>query len=70
MGIRKEWGEVAPRWQVYFAVEDCARAAQQAAALKGRVIAGPIDVPGIGRSAILADPSGAVFAVFQAPPRP
>jgi predicted enzyme related to lactoylglutathione lyase len=70
MSIRKEWGAVSPRWQVYFAVEDCDRAAREAAALKGRVIAGPKDVPEIGRFAVLADTSGAVFAVFQAPHRP
>jgi predicted enzyme related to lactoylglutathione lyase len=70
MSIRREWGAVPPRWQVYFAVEDCERAAHEAAALKGRVIAGPTDVPEIGRFAILADGSGAAFAVFQAPARP
>ncbi len=67
MSIRKEWGQVLPRWQVYFSVEDCGRAAQQAAALRGRVIAGPVGVPEIGRFALLADPSDAVFGVFQAP---
>ena len=70
MSIRKEWGEVSPRWQVYFAAEDCGRAAQQAVALGGCVIAGPTDVPEVGRFAVLADPSEAVFAVFQAPSRP
>lgn len=67
MSIRKEWGEVAPRWQVYFAVDDCELAARQSAALKGRVIAGPIDVPGVGQFAVLADPSDAVFVVFERP---
>jgi hypothetical protein len=38
---------VTPRWQVYFAVDDCDAAARQAAALKGCVIAGPIAVPRI-----------------------
>jgi len=70
MSIRKEWGAVSPRWQVYFAVEDCDRAAREAAALKGRVIAEPTDVPEIGRFAVLADTSDAAFAVFQAPHRP
>jgi predicted enzyme related to lactoylglutathione lyase len=70
MSIRSEWGAVSPRWQVYFSVEDCGRTAREAAALKGRVIAGPIEVPEIGQFAILADTSDAVFAVFQAPSRP
>jgi hypothetical protein len=70
MSMRREWGDVSPRWQVYIAVADCARAAEQAAALQGSVIAGPMDVPEVGRFALLADPCGAVFAVFQAPSRP
>jgi predicted enzyme related to lactoylglutathione lyase len=70
MSIRKEWGTVPPRWQVYFSVADCDRAVREGRGLKGRVIAGPKDVPEIGRFAILADTSDAVFAVFQPPPRP
>ena len=49
---------------------DCDRAAREAAALKGRVITGPTEVPEIGRLAILADTSDAPFGVFQAPARP
>ena len=70
MSTREEWGEVEPRWQVCYSVEDCGRAARQAVALGGRVIAGPIDVPEVGRFAVLADPAEAVFVVFQAPSRP
>jgi predicted enzyme related to lactoylglutathione lyase len=29
------------------------------------VIAGPADIPGIGRFAVLIDPQGAAFALFQ-----
>jgi predicted enzyme related to lactoylglutathione lyase len=70
MSIREDWGLVTPRWQPYFSVEDCGYVAQEAAALKGRVIAGPVDVPEVGRFAILADPCDAVFAIFQALSRP
>jgi uncharacterized protein len=69
MSIREEWGEVSPRWQVYFAVDDCDRVTKEAAALKGRVIAGPTAVLEVGRFALLADTSDAVFAIFQAPVR-
>lgn len=68
--IRREWGEASPRWQAHFAVPDCARAAEQAAALEGSVTAGPLEVPEIGRFALLADPCDAVFAVLEAPFRP
>ena len=67
MAIRKEWGEVSPRWQVYFAVEDCSRTARQAADLQGRVIAGPIAVPEVCTFAVLADASEAVFVILEAP---
>ena len=67
MAIRKEWGEVSPRWQVYFAVGDCARTARQAVARKGRVVAGPIAVPEVGTFAVLEDPAEAVFVVFETP---
>jgi predicted enzyme related to lactoylglutathione lyase len=67
MTIRKEWGDVPPRWQVYFAVDDCTRAVRKAVAHGGRVIAGPQDVRDVGEFAVLADPSEAVFAVFRAP---
>jgi hypothetical protein len=70
MSIPASWGAVPPRWQVYFAVPDCDRAAREAAGLKGRVVTGPTEVPEIGRFAILADTSDAPFGVFQAPPRP
>lgn len=64
MAIRKDWGEVPPHWQVYFAVEDCRDIAQRAEALKGCVIAGQ-EVPGVGELAVLADPWGAVFVIFK-----
>jgi predicted enzyme related to lactoylglutathione lyase len=70
MSIRKEWGEVRPRWQVHFAVSDCVRAVRQAVALGGRAIAGPTDVADVGTFVVFADPSEAVFAVFEAPSRP
>jgi predicted enzyme related to lactoylglutathione lyase len=57
-------------WTWFDVPSDCARAAEQAAALRGSVIAGPTDVPEVGRFALLADACDAVFAVFQAPSRP
>jgi len=67
MSIRKEWGEVAPRWQVYFAVGDCARSVKEAVSLGGRVITGPRLVPETGTFAVLADSLDAVFVIFELP---
>lgn len=62
--IQPEWGEVAPAWAVYFAVESCAGTVEQAAATGGSVVVPPTELGGIGTFAFLADPQGAVFAVI------
>jgi uncharacterized protein len=56
--------EVPPHWLVYFTVEDCDAAVEQAKSAGGGLNAGPMDVQ-VGRFAILRDPFGAVFAVLQ-----
>jgi hypothetical protein len=40
--------------------------AAKASALGGKVLHGPFDVEGIGRMAVLQDPGGAVFALWEA----
>jgi predicted enzyme related to lactoylglutathione lyase len=65
MKIPKDWGSVPPSWLVYFAVEDCDRAAAKTSELGGRPIVPPTDIPNVGRFAVLSDPQGAVFAVIK-----
>jgi len=55
-----------PRFNSYLMVADADAAAAQAKALGGMEIMAPFEVEGVGRMAFLADPAGAVFAVFQA----
>jgi predicted enzyme related to lactoylglutathione lyase len=50
-------------WGVYFAVDDCDKAAEAAAANGGTVMQPPMDIPP-GRMAVIADPAGAVFNVI------
>lgn len=57
---------VAPHWMLYVAVESADDAAARTAKLGGRVLASPSDVDGIGRMAVLQDPTGAAFSVWQA----
>ena len=57
---------VPPNWLVYVAVDDAAAIADKAKGLGAKVIAPPIDVMELGRMAILQDPTGAVFAIWQA----
>jgi predicted enzyme related to lactoylglutathione lyase len=55
---------VPPHWSVNIRVEDADATAEQAASLGGHVIAPVLDPPGF-RSAVLADPQGAVYSIGQ-----
>lgn len=54
-----------PHWLAYIQVEDVDAKAKDLAADGARVCQEPTDIPTVGRFAILADPQGAVFAIFQ-----
>jgi hypothetical protein len=59
---------VPPNWTGYIGVDDCDAAAEKVKALGGAVQRPPMDIPGIGRFAIVADPAGAVFAIMRPVP--
>jgi predicted enzyme related to lactoylglutathione lyase len=63
-----------PHWMSYVGTPDADATVRQAAALRGRTLVPPTNIPGAGRFAVLADPQGAAFAVYQPPagepPRP
>lgn len=52
-------------WGVYFATSDIDASVAHAGELGGQLCFGPFEVPGHGRGAVLADPSGAVFSLWQ-----
>jgi hypothetical protein len=56
---------VPPHWMIYIAVASADDAAGRAAQLGGKVIAPPCDVYDAGRMAVVQDPTGAVFALWQ-----
>lgn len=56
---------VPPNWLCYVTVASADEAARKAGELGGTVLAGPFDVEDYGRMAMLQDPEGAVFAVWQ-----
>ncbi|HEY6290553.1 MAG TPA: VOC family protein [Terriglobia bacterium] len=60
---------VPSHWQVYFAVSDCDATAAQAKDLGAQFFVPPTTFEDVGRMAVLADPQGAVFAIFKASPR-
>lgn len=53
-----------PRWRVYFAVDDLDAAVEKAAGLGGRVVVPTVTIPA-GKFAVLTDPHGAEFALYQ-----
>ncbi len=58
--------EVPSVWTLYFAAEDADAMVARAVSLGGTVVAPTFDVPGQGRMAVVADPTGAAFGVWQA----
>jgi predicted enzyme related to lactoylglutathione lyase len=52
-------------WLMYAFVRDADLAAELVTQLGGRVLSGPMDVPGGGRIATCVDPQGAAFAVHS-----
>jgi predicted enzyme related to lactoylglutathione lyase len=52
-------------WCSYVGVADVDATAKKATELGGKIVGGPMDVPGIGRFAVITDPQGASFAVFR-----
>jgi uncharacterized protein len=55
---------IPPNWLAYFATDTVDDAVAKAGELGGRVLLPPVTVPA-GRFAPIADPQGAVFAVFE-----
>jgi uncharacterized protein len=56
---------VPPHWMLYVAVDNADTAGARAAELGGKLLSFAFDVVDAGRMAILADPAGAVFSVWQ-----
>jgi hypothetical protein len=56
---------VPPHWNAYVTVTNVDESAKQAASLGGKVLAPPFDVMDAGRMAVVQDPTGAVFQIWQ-----
>jgi uncharacterized protein len=54
-----------PHWQIYFLVCDCDEVATKAKSLGAKLYMPPMLIEDIGRMAVLADPQGAAFAIFE-----
>jgi hypothetical protein len=54
-----------PHWLSYVATGDVDKTAAKATKLGAKSCVPPTDIPGIGRFSVLADPQGAVFALYK-----
>jgi predicted enzyme related to lactoylglutathione lyase len=57
-----------PAWRTNVWVENADETAERAQAAGGSVVTAPFELAGVGRSAVLADPAGAVFTVSEPDP--
>ncbi len=53
------------QWLSFMSVADVDRAAEQTRAAGGSVVAGPLDLPNIGRGAVVLDPDGAPLGLLR-----
>lgn len=65
MKIRPEWGPVPPSWTIYFQVADVEASLEAVKAHAGAVVMPVMNVPEVGRFAMVTDPTGARFMVMQ-----
>jgi predicted enzyme related to lactoylglutathione lyase len=56
---------IPPHWVPYVSVENAEESAAKAWELGGKLLLGAFDVEGHGRMALIQDPTGATFAVWQ-----
>jgi predicted enzyme related to lactoylglutathione lyase len=64
-GVGSQPAGSTPSWSTYVYVASADDAARAAADAGGTVLTAPFDAPPAGRLAVLADPAGAVFCVWE-----
>ena len=53
------------QWVAYITVEDVDATAAKAVELGGKIVLSPLDVPNVGRIAVLLDPQNAPIGIFK-----
>ena len=64
MPMTEQHGDAPPHWIPYFTVPSCDGAVAKVRELGGDALAGPLDI-GDAKIAVVRDPQGAVFAIFE-----
>ena len=65
MNTPPEMANVPPYWQIYFRVPDVDAAAERIKSQGGKILNGPMDVPGGDRIVNAMDPQGAAFGLHS-----
>lgn len=68
MQIQPEWGPVPSHWMPYFQVADCDATLALATQLGGKAVTQAMDIPNVGRFAVMQDPQGAHFSIIRLGP--
>ena len=58
-------GKAPPHWEAYISVDDLDASSARAKELGGTILAGPFEVMTYGRMAVVQDPTGAIFCMWQ-----
>jgi predicted enzyme related to lactoylglutathione lyase len=66
MASKEQSAGVPPHWRSYVSVANVDESAAKAGELGAKVLAAPFDVMDVGRMAVVQDPTGATFALWQA----
>lgn len=53
-----------PHFMIYVSVDNVDESAKKATGLGGTILNGPMDIPNVGRFAVVQDPTGAALALF------
>ncbi len=64
MAMPKDAPPMPPHWGCYVTVADTDQTVQRCIALGGKALMPAMDIPGVGRMAVLQDPQGAVLSVI------
>ncbi|MFZ5861634.1 MAG: VOC family protein [Nitrospirota bacterium] len=62
--MRAKSPDAPSQWIPFIAVDDARATTDRVAALGGRVLKGPCEIPGYGWYSVIRDPTGATFGVW------
>jgi len=65
MKIKAEWGTVPPHWLSYIHAPNVEETTNKAKTLGANVVVPPMEIPNTGKFSVIADPQGAIFALYQ-----